>query len=63
MPKGFELNLQNYCSYCGEFEPETVKLDVSCLSEPSKYLTTIFCRNQEKCAILAEHMKTAVKKG
>lgn len=63
MPEGFNLNLQPYCAYCGEFEPETVKLDMSSLSEPTKHLTTIFCRNQDKCAILAEHMKTAVKKG
>jgi hypothetical protein len=61
MPNGFQINLQPYCAYCGEFEPETVKLDVSSISESNKYLTTIFCRNQEKCVGLAERMKTAVK--
>jgi hypothetical protein len=61
IPNGFELNLKPYCAYCGEFESEIVKLDVSSLSEPNRYLTTIYCRNQDKCADLAERMKNAVK--
>jgi len=61
MPEGFTLNLQPYCAYCGEFKPETTKIDASSLDSPMQYFTTIFCRNQNKCANLVEHMKTTVK--
>jgi hypothetical protein len=57
MPEGFFINLKDYCSYCGNFEPDIETLDCSSLSEPNKYITNIRCENAEHCEKLYAHLK------
>ena len=40
---GFTLLLQEFCSYCPDFEPEVEKIDCSSLTEQVKYCTNIRC--------------------
>lgn len=58
MPEGFRLELQDFCSYCGDFEVYMDKIEVSTISDGvSKYMTTIGCENAYKCARICENMR------
>lgn len=62
MTEGFSLELQDYCAYCGEFEPDVEKVEVSLICEKScSYMTTIKCQNANKCSRIAENMKDKVR--
>lgn len=55
---GFQLMLQNYCSYCPNFEPEVDKVDCTLLGDSaSKTMNNIRCQHEAKCANIARHMK------
>lgn len=57
MADGFSLELQEYCSYCGDFEPNVEKVEItSCGENASAYMTTISCENAYKCARIAENL-------
>lgn len=49
---GFTLLLQEFCSYCPDFEPEVEKIDCSSLTEQVKYCTNIRCTQRARCARL-----------
>lgn len=50
MADGFSLGLQDYCSYCGDFEPDVEKTEVTrCGDETRSYITVIGCKNACKC--------------
>ncbi len=58
MVEGFKLELQDFCSYCGDFEPHVDKAEISTMSDGiSKYVTTIGCKNAYKCARICENMR------
>lgn len=58
MAEGFSFELQNYCSYCGDFEACVDKTDISTVSDDvSGYMTTIGCKNAYKCARIHENMR------
>lgn len=49
MADGFNLYLDDYCSYCGNFEPDIEKADISTLGDSPRYLTDIRCLNRNTC--------------
>lgn len=61
MAEGFNLELQDYCSYCGYFKPEIRKIDGTCLCDSTyggrTFMTTIKCENAEKCARIYQSLK------
>lgn len=58
MIAGFDLHLQDYCSYCGDFEPNITKINVTAFEEKAcSYATTIKCENEDKCARIRENLK------
>lgn len=58
MAEGFRLELQDYCSYCGDFEACVDKIEISTLSDDvGGYMTTIECKNAYKCARIHENMR------
>lgn len=56
MAEGFSLELQEYCSYCGDFEPETSVIECSTVCE-RHFITSIICKNADKCARIAENLR------
>lgn len=61
MVKGFNLELQDYCSYCGEFAPDVEKIDTTFLDgkvgRGRRIVTKIKCENACKCARMYEGLK------
>lgn len=58
MADGFSLELEEYCSHCGEFEPNVDKAETTSLWErASSYMTTISCKNANKCQKIAENLR------
>lgn len=58
MAEGFNLELQDFCSHCGDFEPGVEKLKVSVFGDRARsYLITIKCENAYKCARIADNLK------
>lgn len=63
MVEGFSLEIEEYCSYCGDFEPDVDKAEVTSLGErASSYMTTISCKNAYKCARMAENLRKRTKR-
>lgn len=62
MAEGFCLELRDYCSYCGDFEPDITKMEMQELvEESSRYITVIRCANANKCARINENMRRRLK--
>lgn len=58
MAKGFSLELEDYCSYCGDFEPEVEKTDVTAfIDAATRYMSTIKCKNAYKCSRIKANME------
>ncbi len=58
MLEGFSLELDDYCSHCGDFEANVEKEDVTVLYERAhSYVVTIKCKNAYKCARISENLK------
>lgn len=58
MAEGFSLELEDYCSYCGDFEPDVEKIETSLMGEKAcRYMTSIKCRNEYKCARIKANME------
>lgn len=61
MAEGFDLKLEGYCSYCGDFKPDVEKIEVSrCGDRVHSYATTIKCENAYKCARIADNLKKRI---
>lgn len=58
---GFELLLQDYCSYCSDFEPEVEKIDITSLGGATRYINNIHCKNGRKCARIVENLRERIK--
>lgn len=62
MAEGFDLELRDYCSYCGDFEPGITKIEIQEFAEESsRYMTVIRCVNANKCARINENMRRRLK--
>lgn len=57
---GFTLLLQEFCSYCPDFEPEVEKIDRSSFREQVKYCTNIRCTQRARCARIATNIRKQV---
>lgn len=57
---GFTLLLQEFCSYCPDFEPEVEKIDYSSFREQVKYCTNIRCTQRARCARIATNIRKQV---
>lgn len=57
---GFTLLLQEFCSYCPDFEPEVEKIDCSSFREQVKYCTNICCTQRARCARIATNIRKQV---
>lgn len=60
MAEGFSLELQEHCSYCGDFEPEVRVIECSTVCE-RRFITNIKCKNADKCARIAENLRKRSK--
>lgn len=61
MVEGFSLELQNYCSYCGDFVPDVEKTDITALGDAAySYITMIRCQNAYKCARMVANLRRKV---
>lgn len=59
MAEGFNIDLQDYCSNCANFEPELDQLDISTYGDRAKrVLNSISCENASRCAHLMENLKS-----
>lgn len=59
---GFELLLQDFCSYCPNFEPEVEKIDITSFGEETRYINNIHCVNRRKCARIAENLENRISR-
>ena len=58
---GFDLLLQDFCSYCPDFEPEVEKINCSSFDEPNRYVNNIRCVNRKKCSRIAENLEKRIE--
>ena len=59
--KGFNLLLQDFCNYCGYFEPEIDKHQCDAeWGETPRYTNTIRCKSRQKCARIAENLENKI---
>lgn len=64
MAVGFKLEVEDYCSYCGDFEPSVEKTEIARFGEKAKsYITAIKCDNAYKCARIRENLKVGLEHG
>ena len=63
MAEGFNLELEDYCSHCGDFEPDVERMEVTAFGDRAQsYITTIKCKNSYKCAKLRIILKRGLIK-
>lgn len=61
MAEGFNLELEDYCSHCGDFEPDIERMEVTAFGDRAEsYITTIKCENAYKCARIADNLKKRI---
>ena len=58
---GFNLLLQDFCSYCPDFVPEVEKIDRTCLGEATKSINNIRCVNRKKCSRIVENLEKRIE--
>lgn len=58
---GFNLLLQDFCEYCGNFEPEIEMFDYSDLRIGQKFVTNIRCANRKKCNHIVQSLKRRIQ--
>jgi len=55
---GFQVILQQYCSYCPDFESKVEKVDCTLLGDTSsKTMNNIRCCHEGRCSNIAENIK------
>ena len=57
---GFALLLQDFCSYCPDFEPEVEKIDVTSFGETTRHMNNIRCENRQKCNRIADNLRNKI---
>lgn len=58
---GFNLLLQEFCSYCPDFSPEVEKIDVTSFGEATRYVNNIRCVNRNKCSRIVENLENRIE--
>ena len=58
---GFNLLLQDFCEYCGNFESEIEMFDYSDLRVGHKFVTNIRCVNRKKCNRIVQSLKRRIQ--
>ena len=58
---GFDLLLQDFCSYCPDFVPEVEKIDCTSFGEAVRYVNNIRCVNMKKCSIIVENLERKIE--
>ena len=58
---GFNLLLQDFCSYCPDFSPEVEKIDCTSFAESTRYVNNIRCVNRKKCSRIAENLEKKIE--
>lgn len=62
--EGFKVYLSVFCSYCGEFEPEVGRTEISsCGDSTRRFATDIHCVNEAKCLHIASALKEKLEHG
>lgn len=62
--KGFAISLPDFCFYCGEFEPEIERIEISDIGDGMRrFSTEIHCVNEAKCLHIASMLKERLKNG
>lgn len=55
---GFNLVLEEFCKYCGDFEEDVEIIDISCVCDKTKKcMINISCKNIDKCIRLKENLE------
>ena len=55
---GFNLVLEEFCKYCGDFEADVEKIDISQVCDKTKKcMINISCENIDKCKRLKENLE------
>ena len=60
---GFELLLQDFCSYCPNFEPDVEQIDCTSFGDAPKYINNIRCINRQKCARIVGNLENKINAG
>lgn len=59
--EGFNLMLQDFCDYCGYFEPDIERHQHETeWGEIPRYNINIRCKNRLKCARIAENLENKI---
>ena len=58
---GFNLLLQDFCSFCPELVPEVEKIYCSFFDEQNRYVNNIRCVNRKKCSKIAENLEKRIE--
>lgn len=58
---GFNLLLQDFCSYCPCFSPEVEKLNCTAFGGATRYVNNIRCENRNKCSRIAENLEKKIE--
>lgn len=58
---GFDLLLQDFCSYCPDFVPEMEKIDCTSFGEAVRYVNNIRCVNRKKCSRIVENLEKRIE--
>lgn len=59
--EGFDLELNDYCEYCGYFYPQVEQVEYRVLGDTSeRYLNIIRCKNRNRCARIAENLENRI---
>lgn len=62
MALGFEINVEEFCNYCPEFEPKCRQDDCTILQDTEQQVINhITCSNMRKCKLLIERLQNRNK--
>ena len=58
--EGFELSIENHCSYCPNFEPEVEQIEITSYGEAPRYINNIRYVNSGKCDRTVENLENRI---
>ena len=58
--EGFELFIENHCTYCPNFEPEVEQIEITSYGEAPRYINNIRCVNSRKCDRIVENLENRI---
>lgn len=57
MAKGIALVLEDYCSYCKDFDADVIKMFYRCADGTEESIINIKCVNASRCERIISHLK------